>query len=98
MTEQRLDQLQNVLTATLNFVCRGASFAAILRSLQSTAYYCPADGLDNAASFRELFVTDYSVLCLDLAGHGQSDHRPTGVRYHLVDNVDDIMGVVDLVG
>lgn len=56
--------------------------------------------LDNAASFRELapLLTNYSVLALDLAGHGLSDHRPVGVRYHLVDNVDDVMGVVDLVG
>lgn len=57
--------------------------------------------LDNAASFRELaplLVGEYSVLALDLAGHGLSDHRPPGVRYHLVDNVDDVMGVVDLVG
>lgn len=56
--------------------------------------------LDNCASFRELapLLSDYSVLALDLAGHGLSDHRPPGVRYHLVDNVDDVMGVVDLVG
>lgn len=56
--------------------------------------------LDNAASFRTLapLLKDYSVLALDLAGHGMSDHRPPGVRYHLVDNVDDVMGVVDLVG
>lgn len=56
--------------------------------------------LDNAASFRTLapLLKDYSVLALDLAGHGMSDHRPPGVRYHLVDNVDDVMSVVDLVG
>lgn len=56
--------------------------------------------LDNAASFREIapLLKDYSVLALDLAGHGMSDHRPPGVRYHHVDNVDDVMGVVDLVG
>lgn len=56
--------------------------------------------LDNAASFRELAprLTGYSVLALDLAGHGLSDHRPPGVRYHLVDNVDDVMAVADLVG
>ncbi len=56
--------------------------------------------LDNAASFRELapLLEDYSVLAIDLAGHGMSDHRPQGVRYHLVDNVDDVMGVVDLIG
>lgn len=56
--------------------------------------------LDNAASFRELapLLKDYSVLAIDLAGHGLSDHRPPGVRYHHVDNVDDVMGVVDLVG
>lgn len=56
--------------------------------------------LDNCASFRELapLLKDYSVLALDLPGHGWSDHRPHGVRYHLVDNVDDVMGVADLMG
>ncbi|CBL45177.1 Alpha/beta hydrolase [gamma proteobacterium HdN1] len=56
--------------------------------------------LDNAASFRRLapLLKDYSVLALDLAGHGRSDHRPVGVRYHLVDNVDDVMAVADLMG
>lgn len=101
MTEQRLDQLQKRPYRNVEFRLPWGKLRGEYYGHYNQPLIIALHGwLDNAASFRELapLLTDYSVLCLDLAGHGQSDHRPTGVRYHLVDNVDDIMGVVDLVG
>lgn len=56
--------------------------------------------LDNAASFDNLapLLSDYRFIALDLAGHGHSTHRPEGVRYHLLDNVDDVIGLADALG
>lgn len=56
--------------------------------------------LDNAASFRRLgpALTGHRVIAIDLAGHGLSDHRPPGLRYHHVDNVDDVLAVADALG
>ena len=56
--------------------------------------------LDNAATFDRLapLLADYRVIALDFAGHGYSGHRPAGVRYHLLDNVDDVIGFADALG
>ncbi len=56
--------------------------------------------LDNAASFRRIgpAIKGHRVIAIDLAGHGLSDHRPAGVRYHHVDNVDDVLAVADALG
>lgn len=53
--------------------------------------------LDNAASFDRLapLLAEHRLIALDFAGHGFSDHRPDGVRYHLLDNVDDVLGFAD---
>ena len=53
--------------------------------------------LDNAASFDRLApaLDRYRVIALDFAGHGYSAHRPEGVRYHLLDNVDNVIGLAD---
>lgn len=53
--------------------------------------------LDNAASFDRLapYLSDYRVIVLDFAGHGYSAYRPGGVRYHILDNVDDVIGLAD---
>ena len=52
--------------------------------------------LDNAASFGPLsaYLTDYHLIALDFAGHGLSDHRPSGVKYHLIDYVADVAHAV----
>jgi pimeloyl-ACP methyl ester carboxylesterase len=34
-------------------------------------------------------------VCLDLPGHGMSDHRPAGMRYHYTDYVDEVISVAD---
>lgn len=56
--------------------------------------------LDNAASFDLLApaLDDYYIVALDFAGHGYSEHRPKGVRYHLIDHVDDVFAVVKQLG
>ncbi|MVF12490.1 alpha/beta hydrolase [Ketobacter sp. MCCC 1A13808] len=53
--------------------------------------------LDNAASFDRIapLLTDYRVVAMDFAGHGYSAHRPDGMRYHMLDNVDDAIGFAD---
>ena len=56
--------------------------------------------LDNAASFDLLApqLDDYYIVALDFAGHGYSGHRPKGVRYHLVDHLDDVVAVLKQLG
>ncbi len=53
--------------------------------------------LDNAASHDRLApaLQGYRVIALDFAGHGYSSHRPEGVRYHMLDNVDDVIALAD---
>lgn len=69
----------------------------------------PADGppvlalhgwLDNAASFAPLapLLPGLRLVALDLAGHGHSGWRPPGCRYHLVDNVYDVLAAADALG
>ena len=56
--------------------------------------------LDNAASYDRLapVLLRHCVVALDFAGHGYSSHRPEGVRYHMIDNVDDVIGLADVLG
>lgn len=53
--------------------------------------------LDNAATYDRLapLLSEYRIVALDFVGHGFSSHRPEGVRYHLLDHVDDVMGLAD---
>ena len=57
--------------------------------------------LDNAASFdalAPLLAGHFDVVALDLPGHGRSQHRPPGVRYHFVDYLDDVLAAADALG
>lgn len=51
--------------------------------------------LDNAATFDRLipFLDNHTVYAIDLPGHGFSDHRPAGVRYHNADFIEDVFAV-----
>lgn len=51
--------------------------------------------LDNANTFDRLapLLPGLNLICIDLPGHGRSDHRPAGMRYHMTDYVDDVMAV-----
>lgn len=55
---------------------------------------------DNAASFDRLvpLLPDFHIVAMDFAGHGFSDWRAPGTRYHTLDHVDDVLGVVDALG
>ena len=55
--------------------------------------------LDNCATYNLLGPALHGdIYAVDLAGHGASSHRPAGVRYHLVDNVDDVYAIADELG
>ena len=55
--------------------------------------------LDNCATYNLLGPEiNGDVYAVDLIGHGASSHRPKGVRYHLIDNVDDVLAIADALG
>jgi pimeloyl-ACP methyl ester carboxylesterase len=56
--------------------------------------------LDNAATFDRLapLLPQVKLFSLDLPGHGKSEHRPPGMRYHYTDYVDDVMAAADVLG
>jgi pimeloyl-ACP methyl ester carboxylesterase len=58
---------------------------------------CLHGWLDNAASILPLsaYLSGFDLVALDFAGHGHSDHRPAGSRYHMVDNLWDLDAVLD---
>ncbi len=53
--------------------------------------------LDNAASFARLasYLPQAQLVAIDLPGHGHSQHRPAGSRYHLLDYVPVLLEVAD---
>lgn len=52
---------------------------------------------DNAATFDRLapLLSGFHVVAMDFAGHGFSDWRAAGMRYHTMDHVDDVLAVVN---
>lgn len=56
--------------------------------------------LDNANSFARLApkLEGLRIVALDLAGHGHSNHRPTGAGYALPDYVHDVLQVAEQLG
>lgn len=56
--------------------------------------------LDNAATFDRLapLLKGIDLISLDFAGHGFSDHRSDGIRYHYVDYISDVISVADQLG
>lgn len=54
--------------------------------------------LDNGASFLPLapYLTDFHLVCVDLPGHGHSDHKTT--PYVFIDWVDDLYQIVQAAG
>jgi len=53
--------------------------------------------LDNANTYDRLapLLPSLHLAAIDLPGHGRSEHRPPGVRYHFDDYVDDVLAVAD---
>lgn len=64
------------------------------------AVLCLHGWLDNCASFAPLAgeLPALRLIAPDLAGHGQSDHRPASVPYHHVDWVLDVGKLADALG
>ncbi len=56
--------------------------------------------LDNAASFSPMapFLEGLQILAIDLPGHGHSQHRPAGARYHLLDYLPAVTEALDALG
>ena len=56
--------------------------------------------LDNAASFARLapLLMDADVVAIDLPGHGYSDHRPQGARYHFIDFIPVVLEAMNELG
>ena len=56
--------------------------------------------LDNAASYLPLSaeLDDYDLVALDMAGHGQSDHRGADGEYNIWNDLPDIEAVTDALG
>ena len=57
--------------------------------------------LDNANSFQPLIEqlpNNCTVLALDLAGHGKSDHRSADSAYNLWQDVSDVLDIADQMG
>ncbi|MDG2276929.1 MAG: alpha/beta fold hydrolase [Pseudomonadales bacterium] len=56
--------------------------------------------LDNANTFDLLApsLAELDILALDFAGHGRSDHRPQGVHYHSLFDIQDILAIADQLG
>ncbi len=56
--------------------------------------------LDNASSFAPLaaHLAGFQLLALDLPGHGHSQHRPPGMRYHLMDYVPAVLEAAEALG
>lgn len=55
---------------------------------------------DNAATFDRLapLLPQFHIVAMDFAGHGWSDWRAEGMRYHTADHVDDVLTVVAQLG
>jgi len=56
--------------------------------------------LDNAATFDRLapLLPELNLLAVDFAGHGESAHRPPGVHYHPLLDIQDILAIADQLG
>lgn len=56
--------------------------------------------LDNAASFGPLAecLEALDLVCLEFPGHGRSEPRPPGARYHFDDYVIDVLAAADALG
>ncbi len=56
--------------------------------------------LDNSASFSVLapLLEGVELVALDMAGHGQSDHRPGSAPYNIWEDVAEIFAIADQLG
>lgn len=85
----------------LRFTVNGMNFAAQEWGDSTQLPVLALHGwLDNAASFFALAprLNNLHIVALDMAGHGQSDHRPGQMAYTPLDDINDILAVADYLG
>lgn len=85
----------------MNFEVNGLSLAAKVHGPEDGHPILALHGwMDNAASFDVLapLLVNARVVALDMAGHGNSSHRPGGGPYHIWDNVAEVIAIADQLG
>ncbi|MGV8834814.1 alpha/beta fold hydrolase [Cellvibrio sp.] len=85
----------------LRFTINGMNFAAQEWGDSTQLPVLALHGwLDNAASFFALAprLKNLHIVALDMAGHGQSEHRPGQMAYTPWDDINDILAVADHFG
>ena len=85
----------------LRFTVNGMNFAAQEWGDSTQLPVLALHGwLDNAASFYALAprLNNLHIVALDMAGHGQSEHRPGHMAYTPWDDINDILAVADHLG
>lgn len=85
----------------LRFTVNGMNFAAQEWGDSTQLPVLALHGwLDNAASFFALAprLNNLHIVALDMAGHGQSEHRPGQMAYTPWDDINDILAVADYLG
>ena len=92
---------QSTSPRELRFNVNGMSFAAQEWGDPTQLPVLALHGwLDNAASFFALAprLKNLHIVALDMAGHGQSDHRPGQMAYAPWDDINDILAIADHLG
>jgi pimeloyl-ACP methyl ester carboxylesterase len=85
----------------LRFTVNGMQFAAQEWGDSSELPVLALHGwLDNSASFFALAprLNNVHIVALDMAGHGQSEHRPGQMAYTPWDDINDVLAVADYLG
>lgn len=85
----------------LNFDIEGLHFAAQAWGEPQHMPVLALHGwLDNSASFHALapLLSQVYLVALDMAGHGQSAHRPGSSPYHIWEDVAEIFAIADKLG
>src|SRR5690554_1343394 len=85
----------------LRFQVDGLSFAAQEWGTSGQMPVLALHGwLDNSASFSVLapHLKSLHIVAVDLAGHGQSDHRPGSAPYNIWEDVAEIFAIADHLG
>lgn len=90
-----MDKLDN-----LEISVNGLTLAGLRRQSGGPRVLACHGWLDNAHSFLPLAgeLENLDLFCLDWPGHGRSDDRPAGCRYHFDDYVWDVLGAADALG
>lgn len=88
----RMDKLKE-----LEISVNGLTLAGLRREDDGPRVLACHGWLDNANSFLPLAaeLDGLDLFCLDWPGHGYSDDRPPGCRYHFDDYVWDVLGAAD---